>query len=64
MAFLGVNLTLFDQTRSSQLEKSKLELLKAKLDMQKLDDGIKLELQEAILNLNSKQKQLKQIVKV
>ncbi|NLN12926.1 MAG: TolC family protein, partial [Arcobacter skirrowii] len=56
MAFLGVNLTLFDQTRSSQLEKSKLELLKAKLDMQKLDDGIKLELQEAILNLNSKQK--------
>lgn len=58
MAFLGVNLTLFDQTRSSQLEKSKLELLKAKLDMQKLDDGIKLELQEAILNLNSKQKAL------
>lgn len=58
MAFLGVNLILFDQTRSSQLEKSKLELLKAKLDMQKLDDGIKLELQEAILNLNSKQKAL------
>src|SRR5690606_11059574 len=56
MAFLGVNLTLFDQNRSSQLEKSKLELLKAKLDMQKLDDGIKLELREAILNLNSKQK--------
>lgn len=55
LAFLGINLTLFDGTRASNLEKAKLELLKAKLDMQQLNDGIKLELKEALLNFNSKQ---------
>ncbi|OCL90083.1 TolC family protein [Aliarcobacter thereius] len=59
LAFLGINLTLFDYSRSSKLEKSRLELLKSKLDMQKLEDGIKLELDEALLNFNSKQDEQK-----
>ena len=59
LAFLGINLTLFDHSRSSKIEKSRLELLKSKLDMQKLDDGIKLELEEALLNFNSKQDEQK-----
>lgn len=60
MALLGISLTLFDGTRSAKLEKSRLEYLKAKLDFEKLQDGIKLEVQKAILDYKAKQEILKE----
>lgn len=60
MALLGISLTLFDGTRSANLEKSRLEYLKAKLDFEKLQDGIKLEVQKAILDYKAKQEILKE----
>ena len=60
MALLGISLTLFDGTRSANLEKSRLEYLKAKLDFEKLQDGIKLEVHKAILDYKAKQEILKE----
>ena len=60
MALLGISLTLFDGTRSAKVEKSRLEYLKAKLDFEKLQDGIKLEVQKAILDYKAKQEILKE----
>lgn len=60
MALLGISLTLFDGTRSAKIEKSRLEYLKSKLDFEKLQDGIKLEVQKALLDYKAKQEILKE----
>lgn len=60
MALIGVSLTLFDGTRGVELEKSKIEYAKAALDQEKLKDGIKLELNKAILELETKESVLKE----
>ncbi|EFU69493.1 outer membrane efflux protein [Aliarcobacter butzleri JV22] len=60
IALVGISLTLFDSSRSAYLEKSKIEHLKSTLDYQKLKDGIKLELEKAILDYKAKQEILKE----
>lgn len=60
MALLGISLTIFDGSRSTLIEKARLEALKAKLDFEKLKDGIKLELEKAILEYKTKQAVLKE----
>ncbi|MFA6740413.1 MAG: TolC family protein [Arcobacteraceae bacterium] len=56
MALIGINLTLFDNTRDIEKQKSKIEYAKASLNNEKLKDAIKLELQKTILNLQTKEK--------
>ncbi len=60
MALVGINLTLFDNTRDIEKEKSKIEYAKASLNSEKLKDAIKLELQKTILNLQTKENILKE----
>ncbi|WP_026804515.1 TolC family protein [Aliarcobacter lanthieri] len=60
MALLGISLTIFDGSRSTLIEKARLEALKAKLDFEKLKDGIKLALEKAILEYKTKQAVLKE----
>lgn len=55
-AMIGISLTLFDNTRDIEKEKSKIEYVKASLNEEKLQDAIKLELKKAILNLETKEK--------
>ena len=62
MAMLGISLTLFDDTRSIEKEKSKIEYAKANLNQEKLKDAIKLELKKAILELETKENILKEKV--
>ncbi|PZP13200.1 MAG: TolC family protein, partial [Aliarcobacter butzleri] len=59
IALVGISLTLFDSSRNAYLEKSKIEHLKSTLDYEKLKDGIKLELEKAILDYKAKQEILK-----
>jgi outer membrane protein len=56
MAMLGISLTLFDNTRSIEKQKSQIEYQKASLNQEKLKDAIKLELKKAILTLETKEK--------
>ncbi len=60
IAMLGVDFTLFDSNRKAQVEKNKIQYKKALLNHEKLQDGIKLEVQNALLNLQTKQKILKE----
>jgi outer membrane protein len=60
MALVGVNLTLFDDTRDIEKQKSKIEYAKASLNKEKLKDAIKLELKKTTLNLETKEKILKE----
>ena len=60
MALLGISLIIFDGSRNALVEKAKLEELKSKLDYEKLKDGIKLELEKAMLNYKAKQAILKE----
>ena len=62
MALLGISLTLFDDTRNIEKEKSKIEYAKANLNQEKLKDAIKLELKKAILELETKENILKEKV--
>lgn len=55
MALIGISLTLFDDTRNIEKQKSKIEYAKANLNQEKLKDAIKLELKKAILNLEAKE---------
>lgn len=55
IALVGLSLTLFDGTRDSQVEKSRIEHLKATLNQEKLKDGIKLEIKKAISDLETKE---------
>ena len=56
MAMVGVSLTLFDNTRNIEKQKSKIEYAKATINQEKLKDAIKLELKKAVLNLETKEK--------
>lgn len=60
MALVGINLTLFDNTRDLEKQKSKIEFAKASLNSEKLKDAIKLEVQKTILNLQTKEKVLEE----
>ena len=60
IAMIGISLTLFDNTRSIEKQKSKIEYQKASLNEEKLKNAIKLELKKAILNLETKEKVLAQ----
>lgn len=60
MALVGINLTLFDNTRDIEKQKSKIEYAKASLNSEKLKDAIKLELEKTTLNLETKEKILKE----
>ena len=60
IAMIGLSLTLFDNTRSIEKQKNKIEYQKASLNEEKLKDAIKLELKKAILNLETKEKVLAQ----
>jgi len=56
MGLLGIKYTIFDTTRNADLQKSKIELNKTKLNLNQLQDAIKLELEKAFLNLKAKEK--------
>ena len=60
IAMIGISLTLFDNTRSIEKQKNKIEYQKASLNEEKLKDAIKLELKKAILNLETIEKVLAQ----
>lgn len=60
MAMIGITLTLFDNTRSIEKQKSQIEYKKANLNEEKLKDAIKLELKKAMLNLGTKEKILEE----
>ena len=53
MAMVGITITLFDNTRSIEKQKSQIEYQKANLNEEKLKDAIKLELKKAMLNLET-----------
>ena len=55
MALIGISLTLFDDTRNIEKQKSKIEYAKANLNQEKLKDAIKLELKKAILEVEAKE---------
>jgi outer membrane protein len=56
MAMVGISLTLFDNTRNIEKQKSKIEYQKANLNQEKLKDAIKLEIKKAMLTLETKEK--------
>ncbi|XPV69947.1 MAG: TolC family protein [Halarcobacter sp.] len=56
MALLGVKITLFDASRKYDVQKSKIEFNKTVLKQNQLEDAIKLQLQQSILNFQTKQK--------
>ena len=60
MAMIGLNYTLFDNTRDIEKQKSKIKLAKASLDFENLKDAIKLEVEKAHLDLKAKEKILKE----
>ena len=60
MAMVGITITLFDNTRSIEKQKSQIEYQKANLNEEKLKDAIKLELKKAMLNLETKEKILEE----
>jgi outer membrane protein TolC len=62
MAMVGISITLFDNTRSIEKQKSQIEYQKASLNQEKLKDAIKLELKKAMLNLETKEKVLEEKV--
>ena len=60
IALVGLSLTLFDNTRDIEKQKSKIQYAKSNLNAEKLKDAIKLELKKAILNLETKEAILKE----
>ena len=60
MAMVGISITLSDNTRSIEKQKSQIEYQKASLNQEKLKDAIKLELKKAMLNLETKEKVLEE----
>ena len=56
MAMVGISLTLFDNTRNIEKQKSQIEYQKANLNQEKLKDAIKLEIKKAMLTLETKEK--------
>lgn len=60
LGMLNISYTLFDNTTKAKKQKAKILHQKAKLDKLYLKDAIKLQLEKAYLNLNSKKKVLKE----
>lgn len=56
MGMVGIKYTLFDNSRDKDLQKSQIELNKTNLQLNQLKDGIKLEVEKAILTLKAKEK--------
>lgn len=56
MAMIGVKIPLFDNSRKYDVQKSKIALNKTILNQNQLEDAIKLQLQKAVLNLQTKNK--------
>ena len=56
IAMVGISLTLFDNTRDIEKQKSQIEYQKANLNQEKLKDAIKLEIKKAMLTLETKEK--------
>lgn len=59
-AMIGINYTLFDKTRDINKQAKQIEYKKAKLKYENLLDSVELQLEEALLNLKSKEKILKE----
>ena len=55
-ALIGLNYTIFDNTRSIIKQKSKIEYQKANLNYDNIKNAIKLEVDKAVLNLEAKKK--------
>lgn len=60
LAILGIKYTLFDNSRKYENQKSKIAFNKTSLNLNQLKDAIKLQVEEAILNLNAKHKIFKE----
>jgi len=59
-AMIGLNYTLFDNTRKIEKQKSKIAYKKANLTLEKLKDAIKLDIDKALLDLKAKEKIFKE----
>tara|TARA_B100001063_G_scaffold226567_1_gene236278 strand:- start:2838 stop:4214 length:1377 start_codon:yes stop_codon:yes gene_type:complete len=59
-AVLGLKYTIFDNTRDVDMQKSQIQYKKSLFDYEKLKDAIKLQLQKALLDLEIKEKILKE----
>ena len=55
-AIIGLNYTLFDGTRKIEKQKSKIAYQKANLNIEKLKDAIRLDIDKALLDLKAKEK--------
>lgn len=56
LGMVGIKYSIFDGTRDKDLQKSQIELNKTNLNMEQLKDGIKLEVEKALLTLKAKEK--------
>jgi len=59
-AVIGLKYNIFDNTRSINIQKNQIEYKKSLFNYEKLKDEIRLELQDALLNLELKEKILKE----
>ena len=59
-AVIGLKYNIFDNTRSINIQKNQIEYKKSLFNYEKLKDEIRLELQNALLNLEIKEKILKE----
>lgn len=60
LGMIGINYTLFDESRKTKKERSKIEYKKSILEYEKLKDLLKFQIKKTLLNLNSKNKILKE----
>ncbi len=60
IGMLGIKYSLFNGTRSKDLQKSQIKLNKAILNLNQLKDGIKLEIEKTYLNLYAKNRIFKE----
>ena len=60
LASLSIKYTLFDNSRKYDTQKSQLNYNKTALNFNQLKDGIKLQIEKALLNLNAKKKVFKE----
>lgn len=56
IGMLGIKYTLFDNSRTKDLEKSKIEFTKSNLNLNELKNAIRLEVEKSLLNLRAKEK--------
>lgn len=60
IGMIGIKYTLFNDTRSKDLQKSQIQLNKTILNLNQLKEAIKLEVEKNALNLNAKKKIFKE----